>query len=601
VGSFRTQLGSFLFLGWSGALAFAVPDEGTRRLSSPLPRVPGADVFQLVLSPDGTRVVYWVTGLPGETALYSVAADGSSTPVLLATVGQGRTDVTTRISPDGTRVFYTTTGYPGMSLFKVPIDGSAAPVDLVGPHVKHFDLSPHGGRVVYVADVPSDGRFLVYSAPMDGSSSPIILMSSLVAGGDAEELQVTPDGTHVIYRADQDVDRDERLYSAQIDVAASSVEIGGNAAPPFQITPDGTRVVYRAGAPLALYSAPVDGSAAAIRISDAVTSGHDVLNDFQVAPDGVLVVYRSDKFVDGRFELFSVPTDGITVPTRLNQTLSADGDVDAFHISADSTHVVYRANPQTKYFELYSVPTDGSTTAVKLSQIQPGEDVLKTFRIEPDSARVAFLVGGVPQEKLFSAPLDASAPPLLLDDHAASSFVPTSGEGLQITPDSQRVLYRRTTPGGQELRAARLAGGSPPIDLSAGDTMNDYRLSPDGTFVVYAADERVNDVQELFRRPVTAGASSTQLSQSYAPDSPGGSVYSFRAGAARVVYVADQDSSGVVGLYSVPLHGRRPRLRLSDTTGGPIDVLASSPIEFAAGETRVVYHGWIANREWLFS
>jgi hypothetical protein len=67
------------------------------------------------------------------------------------------------------------------------------------------------------------------------------------------------------------------------------------------------------------------------------------------------------------------------------------------------------------------------------------------------------------------------------------------------------------------------------------------------------------------------------------------------------VYVADQDTGGRTGLYSAPLHVPGPRLLLSDTSGGRIDVVADGRIELAAAGTRVLWRGWIVEKEWLFS
>lgn len=79
------------------------------------------------------------------------------------------------------------------------------------------------------------------------------------------------------------------------------------------------------------------------------------------------------------------------------------------------------------------------------------------------------------------------------------------------------------------------------------------QISPDGSTVVYAADQDMDEVFELYSVPI-GGGTVTKLS---GPMAFGGDVspYTVLVSDTMVVYRADQDTDGVEELYSVPLHG----------------------------------------------
>ena len=107
----------------------------------------------------------------------------------------------------------------------------------------------------------------------------------------------------------------------------------------------------------------------------------------------------------------------------------------------------------------------------------------------------------------------------------------------------------------------RLAPGGPlnlPLSHLDGGSVQDARISPDGIWVVYAADQNVIGEVELFSAPFKGGGPSLQLS----PRIPG---YEFvdveswqiSPDGQRVVYVTDDH-------YSVPIDRRALPVRLSE-------------------------------------
>lgn len=90
-----------------------------------------------------------------------------------------------------------------------------------------------------------------------------------------------------------------------------------------------------------------------------------------------------------------------------------------------------------------SVPIDGSASSVRIDEIQSPYDHVLDFRIAPDDSQVAFLAGpgfvGSIQE-LFLAPTDGSGSPRRL--HRSFSPLGSVAPDFQFTPDGTAVLFR---------------------------------------------------------------------------------------------------------------------------------------------------------------
>ena len=353
------------------ARLFSVPSDGS---APPELLSQGADhVADFVLSPDGSRVVYR-TGSQNAGALLSVPTDRSFAPVELNDPLPIRDVLGYRVSPDGTRVVYTALQGSARRLFSVPIDRALPPVALDGPGGRvagNFELTPDGQAAVYLADEDVPETFELYHVLLDGSQGPQRISGALVAGGDVERA------------------------------AALTLDAAGRG---FRIAPGGGRVVYVADADrdelLELYSAPLDGSRAALRLNDGFVGGGNVRfapqgPPFELTNDGQRVVYVADRDADEVFELYSAPLDASTPPVELNSSL--DGflhrDVVGFHLTQDGSRVLYRANQETALsFDLFAVPSDGSHHPRRLSAPTPlGGFQVSSYGSDPRSQLALYL------------------------------------------------------------------------------------------------------------------------------------------------------------------------------------------------------------------
>ncbi len=200
--------------------------------------------------------------------------------------------------------------------------------------------------------------------------------------------------------------------------------------------------------------------AASIKLNDEGQSFSDV-GAFAISPDGSRVLYTADQETSDVFELFSVPLLGpASSGVKLNGSLVADGDVSDFKISPDSRWAVYRADQHI----------DGEAFGYRAPLAGPaGRD-----------------------EGIWSVP-DTSM------SGGSSSYL--------IDPTSQQVVVR----GGwaflddiKRLWSCILAGtpdfgGKMLSDpLVAGGMVVEFDMSSDGRFVVYRADQDVDDTTELY-------------------------------------------------------------------------------------------------------
>lgn len=348
----------------------------------PLALTPGLDVLNVyALTRAGTHVVFSTYPF-GIELLYVVPTDGSAAPLLLGDSGTPTGFAATffwqvELTGDGERVVFLRAedddSFVRCELFSARLDGTALVQLNPGPRfaLTTFRLAPDGSRVVYIDGevetalyselvsarvdgtnwrvltpgterpgvfrISDDSVFCVFARRQGGltslwldrldSSQPFELLAPSAASITELEL-VRGSTTSVLLRGGV-------LYSlATPGVAVPLSGVGVTTAhtvgfPILTFTPDGGHVLYRSQEAVAgideLYCAPVDGSAAAWRLSPPLSGGRD-LWDFRLAPDGQ-VVMRGDLLTNDVFVLFGVPLDGSRPALELNGSLAAGQDV----------------------------------------------------------------------------------------------------------------------------------------------------------------------------------------------------------------------------------------------------------------------------------
>jgi Tol biopolymer transport system component len=439
--------------------------------------------------------------------------------------------------------------------------------------------------------------FLLSATPLP--AAPNVKLSGIMpAFGDVTDFRISPDGRFAVYQADQDTDGVFEIYSVLLGggspVRLSSLLVTGRSIDYFVISPDSSRVVFRADQDIQgvreLYSVPIGGPATAwTKLNVPLPPGGRAFGD--ISPDSRRVVYTADHQAAGVFELFSVPIEGpATDVIKLNGALPPGGMVSSFKISPDSGRVIYGADQeQAGRYELYSVPQGGPTgSGVKLNGNLISGGTIYEWQISPDSHRVVYKADQqtVGARELFSVPIGGPAAEGI---KLNGTLVPGGyAQEFHITADSTRVVYDARQNGVLELFSIPIGGptGSE-VKLNAGGNLDRFRISPDGRWTIYMADQQTAGVLELFSVP-TGGpaASGVKLNK---PVVPGGHVWDFQSSAdsSQVVYYADQDTPAVLELYSVSSRGPATGgVKLNGTlaTGGRVDYFQITP-----NSNRVVY------------
>jgi Tol biopolymer transport system component len=412
--------------------------------------------------------------------------------------------------------------------------------------------TPGVAPIIYVADQTTAGVDELYMVQPSSPGTSVKVNAPLIAGGEVFDYALSPDGQYVTYVADQDIDHRYELY--RVDLTNPGVATKLN--PPLPVnrdvmdfiqSSDGSRIVYRSDSAAEgffdLYIVDVANPGAAVQLSGALTPGGSVRSGYLFSADDTRVVYRADQQVVDRLELFSVNVASPGVSTMLNSSLVQEGDVTSgFEISPDSSHVAYVADQDVDgVLELYAVAFSNPGTSSKLNGTLIGGGDVCHFTFSPDSIRVAYCADQDTDEvtELYTATLNAP------------------GDSTKLSP-------------------ALVAGG---------DVMSSYEFSADGSFVIYAADQEVDETIELFRVDIASPGSATKLNATLVAD---GDVwdFKFRPDGTHVGYIATQDNLATYELYEVALASPGNSTKLS----APMNGAGLWQFEYATDSSAAIYN-----------
>lgn len=502
-------------------------------------QVLGGDVKDFKISANNNWVVYLADEDTDEVKeLYSVLVNGIVPPTKLniPLIFGREVRVDFQISANSNYVLYLTDQDTDdvFELYSVPINGSTPPVKLNNPLVDGYgvyygyQISTDSSRVIYQADQNLDYVLELYSVPIDGSAPPIQINTPMPSGHNLSSFQISNNSNTVVYCADQDTIGVHELYSVPIDGSAAPTKLNhtlanGSEVWLFQFSSTENLLVYSVkNEPYTteLYSVPLDGSTTPIKLNDTLEPGGTLGSYFKISAGSNRVIYLSAYDYMSDPELYSVPIDGSTAPTKLNGTLVSGGEIKEFQISTDGSYVTYRADQDTNYVdELYSVPIDGGIAPTKLNGTLVSGGIVSIYQISADSSQVVYHADQDIDEiyELFSVPLNGSSAPIKLNGALVSGG--NVEWSAKISADSSRVAYvaDQDTDDVGELYNVPIDGSTPPVKLSttltSGGDVQAFQISLDNNWVVYTADQDADDVVELY----AYGESLVEIYMQYLP------------------------------------------------------------------------------------
>jgi Tol biopolymer transport system component len=442
-----------------------------------------------------------------------------------------------RISQDGGRVAFLTRTEP-REVLSVPIEGGTA-ATLTPPGTESpalVDAAPDGSRVLMTARA-AGSLTEIFSAPFAGGEVPK-LNQTLAPGASAFPGPITPDSTRVVYgtRTDcvvlpsSDVSCPVELFVAPLEGGASTpldlpdLPFDGprDLSEVFSISPDGelgvSAMYERLPAdenedpdPVALFSTPLAGGPATV-----LHEANWLSPPFAFTNDGQRVVYNwTGNIGNPRItDLYSVSPAG-GMPAKLSALTMGQGRL-RFAVTPDGSRLLNAAAQDRDFLEIYSVSSAGGPTT-RLSH-PDGIFSAFPFQMAPDGERVVFAqyVGAAFEHVLVSVLAEGGEPTRL-----STPFAVPPGfsriRAIRVSPDGRRVVYaaEQDTPDLTDLYSVPIEGG--PITrlggpvargrTSASSAERHYRITPDGTRVVFVVDT-TNDaggLTELYSVPTTGG------------------------------------------------------------------------------------------------
>ena len=149
------------------------------------------------------------------------------------------------------------------------------------------------------------------------------------------------------------------------------------------------------------------------------------------------------------------------------------------------------------------------------------------------------------------------------------------GPRVEVVPlDREPVAERRQ----RHSRGADLSIRLSPTSIVG--SVNNFALTPDGSRVIYIADQDTAGLIELYSVPVDGSASPVKLSSglTYAGGANGVALFQIGADSSTVFFLADAGAGGGSNnLYSVPVDGSSGPVQLNTAAQAPVTALGATP------------------------
>jgi Tol biopolymer transport system component len=566
----------------------ALPDGGDVGLSD------SAVGFAFTVLPDSSRVIYVADQETVDIPeLFSVAPDGTDNLKISGTlpVGDSVSSVyrgfTADVNSTSSRVIFRTDS----ALWSVTPTGADLQQLSGAPSVDGTylwpSISPDGSTVVFASNEPH-----LYAVPITGGTPTLLTGTEDIDAFISYEQspRITADGSSVIYVASTDGSGQRALFIAAID-GSSNIRISGPMIPDGDvhsggvgnysniISPDGSKIVYRADAQVdsdyELYIVNLDGTGLQRITPDRLHTTYTSASIFGFDGDKVFFGYDVDVWTFTELYSWDMATSTRTnISAQWPQLPTEDASQSGFTQSAEGTAQAVATNFFfASIIKSVHLNRDGSSCRVDLPVTGASRFLTldSNFFLSPDGQYAYLTYFDDSPFSFYRADTETCDWTLL------ASSTPDGGNvwRMRLSPDAQTLVYT----GGSQLYAmdsdgtgARRLNGDLVADGSV-RSGNDgsFALSPDGSHVMYLADQDVAGVVELY----TVALDGTDLARVNGALVDGGDVEDngicfvpmFTPDSQSIVYWADQETDGLKELFASDADGANNR-----KISGPLSV-----------------------------
>jgi len=473
----------------------------------------------------------------------------------------------------------------------------------------NITISPDGNYVIYkLFDMNTPNAADLYSAPIDGSSDPVMISDG---NSKIDDFIISPDSKWVIYNSDhEELDKNE-LYLASIDNSSAVTKINSNfigtgtgGIEQFVITDDSQYVIYAqtAGNSTSLYSALLNNTPAGATLLNNISAGYDISLELlyeqnseektSFSIDNDYVVYTSNERIEDINEIFSVAVDGSSAPVRLNSNVISGSEVSNYKVSSDGEFVIYTADHQTLgKNEIFGNLIQGGLHRKLNNSIGNAADI-NDFSISLDNQYVVFSVlnnSNQNRNKLFSTNVTNANGPVLVADAIDNTRDITN---FIINPNSDQVVFMADfdTLNQVELYKAPLDNTGQETKVNGSLLPNvdvyDFRISPDGERIVIQAGA-VSNPPFLFSVDSAGLEDITRLTPLFPA---GNSLFKFEISpdSEFVIYISTQETNNLEEIFMVATDGSEDSIKLnSELIDNASEVLN---FKISADNSYVIYH-----------
>jgi Tol biopolymer transport system component len=534
------------------------------------------------------------------------------------------------VSPDGSAVAYTAGPIGETELFILDLGGGrpfALTEDRAGQQ-RWPRWTPDGRSIVFTEDPVRGGRAASLLIPRRGGPA------RTVHGPGVFDIS----SEHLVYR------RGDSLLLGSIDgggeVLLAPVDDRTHSA---TISPDGTLVAYVRGnlhstnrslmgnvGPSSVWVVAVnDGEP--VRVADDSTS----LNTSPVwMPDSRHLLFVSTR--DGPRDIYAVGLDGSGRPRHRPARVTTGASPHSISVSADGKVLAYsRFTVRQNIWEV-AIPAAGSVSIAEATPVTQGNEVIEYHGVSKDGRYLAFDANYEGNQDIYVMSLYEREPWRLTRD-------PGDDMAPDFSPDGREVAFYSHRRGDRDLFLIDTDGRGE-TQLTDGPALDFHpSFSPDGLRIAFSRREPSGDAVYLMRRDSLGGEWSdpqmvpTTHGGFYARWSPDGRRLTYHAlnttalwivtlegdkrrllgwrdaGLTdllwpdwsidgRLVYFTAADSTGVRGLYAIPIEGGQPRVvvRFDDPSRNVGRLFAYTIIEGRALFTLSEFESdiWVVDLEW---